>query len=244
MTRKILFPFFISFLICATGWAQPRFIAEGTIEYERKVNIWAGLKGNLSEQLKKSTAQYQTDYFNLSFSNNSTLYRPGKVSANKVAFFGAMPANDNIVFSDFKTNTFIAQKNIYEKTYLIEDSLRTATWKIKDDFRTIAGFTCRRATTIIMDSVFVVAFYTDEILVTGGPESIQGLPGMILGLVINRLHTTWYATKVSVAPIASGVLIPPAKGTKTTHEGMKKSVLPAISNWGSDADLALWFIQI
>ncbi len=29
----------------------------------------------------------------------------------------------------------------------------------------------------MMDSVFVVAFYTDKIFVTGGPESTPSLPG-------------------------------------------------------------------
>ncbi len=78
-----------------------------------------------------------------------------------------------IVFSDFANDKYIAKKHVFEKTFLIEDSLRNAKWKIKNDFREIAGFNCRRATTIIMDSVFVVAFYTDEITVPGGPESFR-----------------------------------------------------------------------
>jgi GLPGLI family protein len=48
----------------------------------------------------------------------------------------------------------------------------------------IAGFNCRRANAMIMDSIYVVAFYTDEILTTGGPESFSGLPGMILGVAL------------------------------------------------------------
>jgi GLPGLI family protein len=31
-----------------------------------------------------------------------------------------------------------------------------------------------------MDSVFIVAFYTDQIVTSGGPESFNELPGMIL----------------------------------------------------------------
>ena len=41
-------------------------------------------------------------------------------------------------------------------------------------------FLCRKALTKICDSVVVVAFYTNEIIPSGGPESFGGLPGMIL----------------------------------------------------------------
>ena len=51
---------------------------------------------------------------------------------------------------------------------------------------------------MVMDSIVVIAFYTDEILTSGGPESFNGLPGMIMGLAIPRLHTTWYATKLAL----------------------------------------------
>ena len=137
-----------------------------------------------------------------------------------------------------------SKKNVFEKSYLVEDNLRNATWKITDDFREIAGYHCRRATTLIMDSVFVVAFYTDEIMISGGPESINGLPGMILGLVINRLHTTWYATKISVTKINLNSIKPPTKGTKVNNQTLYEAVFPAFSKWGVDAAIAFWSVMI
>src|SRR5690606_22958752 len=127
-----------------------------------------------------------------------------------------------------------------------EDSLRTAKWKITNDFREIAGFNCRRATTIIMDSVFVVAFYTDEIMIPGGPESFNGLPGMIMGLVINRLHTTWYATKVSVTGVNPASIVPPAKprSEKTTRKKLAEFLRSSFSNWGANMDRNIWSVEI
>lgn len=234
----------MGFIISLTSFSQTQFISGGTIEFERRINIWATLKGDFAEQLKKSTPQYKTDYFTYEFDKNKALYKPGRNSGSQVAFFGAAPANDNIVYSNFENGLTISQKNVFEKTYLIEDSLRAATWKITDDFREIAGFNCRRATTIIMDSVFVVAFYTDEIMISGGPESINGLPGMILGLVINRLHTTWYATKVSVAEIRPTTLTPPTKGIKVNNQKLFDAVFPTFSKWGVDAAIAMWSVMI
>jgi GLPGLI family protein len=51
-----------------------------------------------------------------------------------------------------------------------------------------------------MDSIYVVAFYSDQIVVRGGPESFWGLPGMIMGVVLPHEYTTWYATKVYLEP--------------------------------------------
>lgn len=235
----------ISIICCATTLsAQTQFISKGKIEFERKTNVWADLKGSFAEQLKKSIPEYKSSYFNYEFDNNKSIYQPGRESDSKdMGFFGS-PATDNEVYSDFTGKKYIAHKNVFEKSFLIEDSLRNAKWKITNDFREIAGFNCRRATTIIMDSVFVVAFYTDEIMIPGGPESFNGLPGMIMGLVINRLHTTWYATKVEVNSVNDKDITPPTKGKKTENAELKETLKKSLSDWGDYAQRNIWAIMI
>ena len=95
-----------------------------------------------------------------------------------------------------------------------------------------------------MDSVFVVAFYTDEITIPGGPESFNGLPGMILGLVINRLHTTWYATKVDVTDVNLKDIIPPKSGKKATNAQIMETLKKSLSDWGDYASKYIWAIMI
>lgn len=203
--------------------------------------MWAEIPENFFEAFKKTVPQFKTDNFTLSFDKYKSLYAPvGEVKK----FIFNLPANDNIVFTDFKKNQTTATKNIFEKTYLLQDSLKNATWKIKDDFREIAGFNCRRATTVLFDSVFVVAFYTDEILLPGGPESINGLPGTILGLVINRLHTTWYATKVTATPPNEKLIVPPTKGTRITSAELDKILQSSMKNFKFLADRLKWSVAI
>lgn len=231
-------------LFCSqTLSAQTKFISKGKIEFERRTNVWADLKGSFADQIKKVTPQYQSYFFNYEFDDDKSIYQPGRESDAKPGFFGS-PANDNDVYSDYSKGTTIAHKNVFEKSFLIEDSLRHATWKITNDFREIAGFNCRRATTIIMDSVFVVAFYTDEITIPGGPESFNGLPGMILGLVINRLHTTWYATKVDVTDVNLKDIIPPKSGKKATNAQIMETLKKSLSDWGDYASKYIWAIMI
>lgn len=225
-------------------FAQATFISKGKIEFERSVNVWANIKGSFADQLKKAIPQYQKSYFNYEFDNNKSIYGPGRESDSKATSFFGAPATDNEIYSDYTTDKSIAHKNVFEKSFLIEDSLRKAKWKITNDFREIAGFNCRRATTIIMDSVFVVAFYTDEITIPGGPESFNGLPGMILGLVINRLHTTWYATKIDVNSVNVKDITPPTKGKKTTNSEVLETLKKSLSDWGNYAARNIWAVMI
>lgn len=241
--KRIFFTALIFFPAKYT-FAQTQFISKGIIEFERRTNMWADLTGSYAEQMKKSVPEYKTDYFNYEFDKNKSIYAPGRESNNNPSSLLGMPANDNQVYSDYMTKKYIAQKNVFEKTFLIEDSLSNATWKISNDFRQIAGFNCRRATTIIMDSVFVVAFYTNEIMIPGGPESFNGLPGMILGVVINRLHTSWYATKVKVTDVDDKEIVPSKSGKKTDNIKLMEILKSSMKVWGTDAVSNIWAVMI
>jgi GLPGLI family protein len=241
---KNIFFIIILFLAGHQLSAQAVFLSKGKIEFEKRTNVWADLKGSFAEEIKKSIPQFKTSYFDLIFDDNKAIYKPGRESNDKPVPFLNTPANDNIVYSNFADGQAVSQKEVFDKTFLIRDSLRHAKWKIKNDFREIAGFNCRRATTIIMDSVFVVAFYTDEITVPGGPESFSGLPGMILGLVINRIHSSWYATKVETVPVADKEITPPSKGDKITEVQLKEELKKLMKNWGEYGQRNMWNIMI
>jgi GLPGLI family protein len=137
-----------------------------------------------------------------------------------------------------------SQKTVFDDVFNIQDSVRKIDWKITPDTRTIAGFECRKATAIIMDSVFVVAFYTEQIVAPGGPESFAGLPGMILGLALPRLSTTWFATKLEMVDVKETTLVPPKKGKKTNISNLKVQLNSAMKNWGKWRDKNIWQIMI
>lgn len=209
------------------GFAQyTRFTLSGTITYEKSVNIYEIIdkridKNNESflgpafETYKKSYPKIKKMTSTLDFNRDSSLYTPVDNGINDPqAFLGEDPAADqpNIIFSDLTAGTFICQKKIPGQTVLVQDSSRQIAWKITDELREIAGYTCRRANAIILDSIYVVAFYTDRIPIPGGPESFGGLPGMILGVALPHQHITWFATRVLDRPIPAANLKRPAKG--------------------------------
>ena len=235
------------FCICFNGMAQKGITDRAEIEYERRMNL---LKLNENNEWylknKEQIGQFNIAYFNLIFYNNKSIYRPGREAINKSTnSWFVYPANDNIVYTDFGTGKVSAKKNIYEESYLVSDTLLKCEWRITDEFRNILGYDCRKAVTKIKDSVTVIAFYTDQIAISAGPEGFSGLPGAILGLAIPKMHTTWYATKINTAiePETSPMEIP-AKGTKTTPAKLESDLRDALKDWGNYINMVLLFTLI
>jgi GLPGLI family protein len=246
---------FLLMLIINNCYAQnARFLSEGTIEYNKTVNMFALIKRNLInigedsfyqqafDAYKKSQPQFKILKSTLAFSNNKTLFKP-EVSrlATTGGFFSNEPSASqyNTIFTDLSSGTSISQKNVYEETFLIQDSTRKIIWKITDEIREIAGYSCRRANAIMLDSIYVVAFYTDQIPVSGGPESFSGLPGMILGVALPHENITWFATKVNDVPIGTQVIAPPTKGKAMDFKTFKTFITTALKDWGDYAKAAL-----
>jgi GLPGLI family protein len=222
-------------LTCGPAKGQnPVFLTEGKIEFERKVNLYAEMKDwddSWSELRKKTTPNFKTTYFDLYFKGNKTLYRPGRDNPDNVKLYEE-PCESNVVYTDIENEKATSQKKVFEQSFLVQDSARRIKWKITDEIRTIAGFTCRRANAMIMDSIYVVAFYTEDILTPGGPESFLGLPGMILGVALPHQHITWFATKVELVKINQAQLSAPEKGKKITYSALKTTLNESLKDWG------------
>lgn len=232
--------------ICSSSFAQ-KFISSGKIEFERKVNLHKlyDQEGFWGDYIKKSAPQFLTSYFDFVFKDNKAIYKPGReVLDPKANNWKNFPGSENTVYSDFASAQSSSSKQVFEQLFLIQDSMPKMNWKLTGDTRKIAGFLCRRAETIIMDSVYIVAFYTDEILASGGPESFNGLPGMILGVGIPRMHVTLFATKLELAEVKESEFKVPTKGKKTNVANLKTTLQASLKDWGKEASRNIWFLTI
>jgi len=182
---------------CFSQYAM--FLREGTIEYERKFNQFSILDVEQSwgKNHRETELQFKTEVFLLDFTRANSIYRPGNTINEPKSFYLSLPAQDNTVFKDLQTKQIWSKRNILGNTFLVEHDADPIQWKITGETRMIAGFECRRANALIFDSVYVVAYYSEQLPISSGPESFSGLPGMILGLAIPDLHTTWFATRIS-----------------------------------------------
>lgn len=220
---------------CCVNAQNSVYLSQGRIEFERKVHTHALLDENepWMESMKKALPKFRISYHNLLFRDQITLFSPGKPNPDNTGREMEMPGEENRVYSQLDKEECTSQKKIFGEIYLVKDSTRPVRWKITDETRNIAGFECRRANALIMDSVYVVAYYTDAIITPGGPESLHGLPGMILGLAIPHEHVTWFATKVYAEEINDGQLKAPAKGKLYSNKTLQETLLPTLKRWGS-----------
>ena len=227
-----------------------RFPVSGVVEYEKTINMFAILKRKTDldngpfgkqafESYKKNHQQFKKLKSTLTFSANKTLFTPLKDTEPASNNFLAQDPSDNIIYTDFATAQSISQKIVFEETFLLKDSVRKINWKITDETREIAGYQCRRANAIILDSVYVVAFYTDQIPISGGPESFTGLPGLILGVALPHENITWFATLVKDVAVPATTVIAPKKGKATNYKDLLATLQNAIKSWGTYGQAAL-----
>lgn len=225
--------------------AQETFLQQVTINYVKTVAVWPLMKElepEWFEQSKDHMPKETQTIFSLTTDGQRSLYKKTKDADIPRGMWYEPFADDNTVYNDYTTGTTINQKPIFEETFLVQDSMLPIQWKITPDTRVIAGFECRKAVGILYDTVAIFAFYTDEIMVSGGPEGIQGLPGMILGVGIPRLHSTWFATQVS-ASVNTKDLKPATKGKKVTLAEMKAQLQGIMKRWeGYGQKLVLAFV--
>ncbi len=254
--KKIIY--IVSFLyfvfpIC-TKAQKAEFISKGKIEFEKRVNVFAIMKEltkddansswmeSYQDMVKKNMSQFQTSCFDLYFDKDKTVYQGGKENPdNQKNTFWSMDRNegDNITYSDYASQQTTRLKHIFEDYFLVKDSCRQINWKMTTETRAIAGITCRRANAVILDSIYVVAFYTDQILSPGGPESFGGLPGMILGVALPYDHVTWFATRVTEMPDVDKKIVEPLKGKKVTYKELIANLQPVMKNWGTEGKMML-----
>lgn len=237
MIKRILFLSFI-LLTLRPARGQARFFAGVKVEYEKTISV-----RQLQKELMEGNSWFEQNrerypvsalsYFEFTGDTSRSVYKPGKDVPVDNRYWYRPVADKNVVFNDYKKGTTITQKPVFEETFLMEDSLLKIKWKLTGDKRTIAGFDCRKAVGILNDSIAIFAFYSDEILVNGGPEGIQGLPGMILGMGIPRLHATWFATKVEVIDGNAKPMTPPAKGKKVTRSTLISQLSKLAQQWGT-----------
>jgi GLPGLI family protein len=223
------------------GYAQiPQMISMGVIEFEKTVNTHALIRNTMNkdneaivirefEKYKQTQPQFSVQSTTLQFTKEATLYKPQDEKALKLSFIFDLPmmTTNNEVFTDLRKKETISKKKVFNDNLNVKDSLKRITWKLTSETKMIAGYNCRRANGLILDSIYIVAFYTDKINVSAGPESFSGLPGMILGVAIPHEHVTWFATKVTAYSSSNLIVPPPVKG-KILLESEYRAILKKV----------------
>ena len=241
--------FFIFFLLMGTTkLTAQQFLNKAVIEFEVKINIKKTMGTNSwDEKLKELMPQFKTGYYLFTFDDNKSIFKFHQWEPNlKIPEYLRRNDEENVWYMDHSNNKFAMQKTIFGSVFITEDTIPAIDWKITNENRMIAGFNCRKAEGKISDSVYVFAFYTDEILIPGGPCSINGLPGMILGVTIPRMYSSWIATKISVNNVPVNIIKPIISKKPFNLTSMKSIIKERTKDWvrSDDPDSKKWMEQL
>jgi GLPGLI family protein len=240
MKTKIFF-LLISFFLFFKSEAQ-HFINKAVIEYEVRANVKKTMGSDaFEEMIKDKLPQFKTAYYTYTFAHGKSIYKFDHWNEDKMPEFVKrwyQSEESNIWYYNYNNDKCDIQKNIYGTNLLISDSIPKLNWKLSNENRMIAGFNCRKAEAIIFDSVYVFAFYTEEITIPGGPASFHGLPGMILGITVPRLYTSWIATKVNVTSVNENEIKPLSQKKSMDYKQLEALMKDRTKDWyySDDAD--------
>lgn len=230
--------FILTTLIFATTATAQQFIEKAVVEYEVNTNLKKTMSNDSwDEMMKDNLSDLKISYYNYTFADNKSIFKFDRWSPKtRIPKHYKDQDEENTWYFDFGAKKMMMQKQIVGTNFVIADSIQNIEWKITNENREIAGYNCRKAVGKIMDDVYVFAFYTDEITITGGPCSIHGLPGLILGLSIPRLYTSYVATKVDLTMTKASEIKPIT--AKKTYDllGLKKEMEEKTKEWFSYGD--------
>lgn len=209
----------VTILLALAGSTQAQhayFPQEGSITYEKTVHVKNLLRRHMNNLGDNNTFQlrYYEEMLNRA-PETAVLQKNLTFRGNEVNFESVNATYDQTINTllnsgllDYQATVYQnLDKNIFRSVFemggssiFIEDQLLDIKWKLTNEYRNIAGYDCRRANGVTLDSVYVVAFFTDQIPTSAGPGAVHGLPGMILGLAVPEQHYNIYATKVNYTP--------------------------------------------
>ena len=147
------------------------------------------------------------------------------------------------LFKDIKNQSFTNQLETFGKQFIIKDRLKPIKWVLHSETKNIGNYTCYKATytkeieemsmmtfssseddnkgedsneLLEMKTTTVTAWYTPQIPVSNGPESYQGLPGLILE--VNDGELTILCSKITLNPKKTLEIAEPKKGKEVTQQ--------------------------
>lgn len=218
MIKYILATAFFTILLSTSYSQYSHIIHNGEINYELKVNRYEraikllGSKSSGSKYreylLTLQNNKFFTRNYTLRFTESKSAYQLLGTSGDQDFIDLLIGVPTISLWRNLEIDSIFMTKRYSQDEFFIVDKPESVVWKYTDERMDIAGYECRRVNGLIMDSIYVVAFYSPEIAPGFGPSQFSGLPGMILGVSLPQEHIHIFATQVTPRTIREGTLKP------------------------------------
>ena len=114
---------------------------------------------------------------------------------NKTTKYVKIGNDTTYMYKDFIKNYMFSEENIFTKVFDVKDELNVFKWNIETDTLTILNYKCRKASLTFRGREYI-AYFSEEIPISDGPWKFNGLPGLILKVMIVN-STSIFSLEVS-----------------------------------------------
>lgn len=195
------------------------------IEYEfRNEFDIENAKGAVAKERLKNSNENRL-YFELLSSDKESLFQRIDKIDNSQGKSGVsisfISGPGGIYYKNLVDKSTISEVNYNGKKMLITDSITTKNWILGRDKDKILGFDVKKATLQISENSFIEVWYAPKLKFKNGPSNYEGLPGIILKLILtnkeeNSVNKQIYlATKVKLSD--KFMITKPSKGKSITQ---------------------------
>lgn len=211
--------------------AQNQIMTSGEILYERRTNLekrYEGMEKNrwMRGDLKKP----MVEEFMLYFTDSTALFKPILPEVPDEREWATMK---NTSYQNLNSGILEQEFSFWGTKVYMKDSVKDKEWIITGNKREIAGYKCRQAMWEANDSTRIYAWYADELIASFGPETFNGLPGVMLGLAIEDGGVVYFAKEVK--PLNTDIKKEAPKGKAKeyyTEEELRSLIRERFTDWG------------
>lgn len=185
-------------LVFSMNLGAQTFMNNGRIVFERRTNLekqFEGMEGN-NWMRNVDLSKPQIDRFELIFNDSTSVFRP--IVEGESMGMSEWLTMKNTTYQNLNEAQRKQEFSFFGTTVLLEDSLKKRTWRMTESKRDIAGYKCRQAMWEADDSTRIYAWYAEELIPPLGPETFNGLPGVILGLALEDGGVVYFAKTVEI----------------------------------------------
>lgn len=233
MKAGIKITLFLCF-IHLSGIAQ---VKEARIVFERRTNL-EKLYGNM-EQMKRFVNEdnkIRIEPFELLYNDTASAFLPIEDPTGGPGGWMAYLTTKNKTYSNYNSKQQMTTMDFAGQAIFVEDSMVSREWKITESKRFIAGYNCRKAVYDKNDSTRIYAWFSTEFELSTGPEGLNGLPGVILGLATEDGGIVYFAKEIEIGKIESSKLLyDTGKNDVYTKESLARTIEERMgkSRWSS-----------
>ncbi|MGM0479969.1 MAG: GLPGLI family protein [Bacteroidota bacterium] len=204
----------------------------GEVVFERKTNLEKRFEdsernGWMDGNLKKP----KIDEFVLYFTDSVSLFKPILPEVPDEREWATMM---NTSYQNFNSNVLEQEFSFWGSKVHLRDSIKTREWYITGSSRVIAGYECRQAMWEANDSTRIYAWFAEQLIPSVGPETFNGLPGVMLGLAIEDGGVVYFAKEVRPLETNIEKEVPRVKKKEYfSEEELRAKIKERFSDWGS-----------